>query len=138
MFQELASATGAQAWVIASMLFFVLAFVVAVALVWRTPPAVLTAAGWVRLGTVLVVGCAGYYAIVAATRTGEVSAVVPFRYTRLIFALILGFFVFGERPDALMITGAVLIVGSGLYTVWRTALRRRLEPGPRGGSLPAP
>ena len=103
-----------------------------------TPPAVLTAGGWVRQGAVLVVGCAGYYAIVAATRTGEVSAVVPFRYTRLIFALILGFFVFGERPDALMITGAVLIVGSGLYTVWRTALRRRLEPGPRGGSLPAP
>jgi len=79
----------------------------------------------VRLGALLVVGGIGYYALIAATRTGEVSAVVPFRYTRLLFALVLGYFVFGERPDGAMLTGAALIVGTGLYTIWRSAARRR-------------
>jgi drug/metabolite transporter (DMT)-like permease len=85
----------------------------------------LTGPDGLRLVAILVVGCLGYYALVAATRTGEVSAVVPFRYTRLVFALLLGYFVFDERPDALMLTGATLIVGTGLYTIWRSALRRR-------------
>lgn len=90
-----------------------------------TSPVSLAAPDAVRLAAILVVGCLGYYALVAATRTGEVSAVVPFRYTRLVFALLLGYFVFGERPDALMLAGAALIVGTGLYTIWRSALRMR-------------
>ena len=38
----------------------------------------------------LVFGTAGYWAITAATRTGEVSVVAPFRYTRLVFAMLIG------------------------------------------------
>lgn len=78
-----------------------------------------------RLLATVIISCGGYYSLVAATRLGEVSAVVPFRYTRLVFALILGYFVFGERPDLLMLAGCALIVGTGLYTIWRSALRRR-------------
>lgn len=79
----------------------------------------------IRLLAALVIGSLGYYAIIAATRMGEISAVVPFRYTRLVFAMILGFVVFGERPNAWMITGSALVIGTGLYTIWRTALRQR-------------
>lgn len=78
----------------------------------------------VRLLATILISCGGYYSLVAATRIGEVSAVVPFRYTRLVFALVLGYFVFGERPDLLMLAGSALIVGTGLYTIWRSALRR--------------
>jgi drug/metabolite transporter (DMT)-like permease len=99
----------------------------AMMLVLGTTPVWLTAPDAVRLGAVLVVGCLGYYALVAATRTGEVSAVVPFRYTRLVFALLLGYVVFGERPDALTLGGAALIVGTGLYTIWRSALRSQQQ-----------
>ena len=53
-------------------------------------------------------------------RTGEVGAVTPFRYARLLFALILGVLVFGERPDAFTLAGGALIVASGLYTILRT------------------
>jgi len=84
---------------------------------------------WVRLGAILVTGCSGYYAIVAATRIGEVSAVVPFRYTRLVFAMFLAYFVFSERPNGLMLAGAALIVGTGLYTIWRSALIARRAAG---------
>lgn len=94
-------------------------------LVLGTPPAGIGAADALRLAACLMVGSIAYYTLVAAMRTGEVSAVVPFRYTRLVFALLLGYLVFGERPDALMLVGAALIVGTGLYTIWRSALRNR-------------
>lgn len=57
--------------------------------------------------------------ITSALRTGEVSAVAPFRYTRIIFALTIAFVVFGEVPDIYTWIGAGLIVGSGVYTFWR-------------------
>jgi len=91
-----------------------------------TMPVMLGHTDFVRLAAIFVVGGIGYYSLIAATRTGEVSAVVPFRYTRLVFALVLGRLVFGEHPDAMMITGAALIVATGLYTVWRSAARRAL------------
>lgn len=92
--------------------------------------------GWLdlaRLGAAMVVGGLGYYAIVSASRIGEVAVVVPFRYTRLVFALILGALVFGERPDALMLSGAALVVTAGLFTIWREtrgARHRAVEPEP--------
>jgi drug/metabolite transporter (DMT)-like permease len=64
-------------------------------------------------GTTLF-GLLGYGFLTRAMRTGEVSAVTPFRYSRLIFALILGVVVLGERPDAFTLAGAALIVGCGL------------------------
>ncbi|MBE3638626.1 DMT family transporter [Mangrovicoccus algicola] len=64
-------------------------------------------------------GICGYFAITQAMRIGEVAVVTPFRYTRLLFAITLGFVVFGERPDLPMMVGAALILGSGLYTLHR-------------------
>jgi drug/metabolite transporter (DMT)-like permease len=94
-----------------------------------TPPAVPGTTNLARLGAAFVVGGLGYYAMVAATRTGDVAVVVPFRYTRLVFAMALGALAFGERPDALMLVGAALIVGAGLYTIWReTRVRARSVP----------
>jgi drug/metabolite transporter (DMT)-like permease len=48
-----------------------------------------------------------------------VSVVTPFRYTRLVFAMLIGILVFQERPDALTLAGSALIVTSGLYTLTR-------------------
>lgn len=59
-------------------------------------------------------GIAGYGALTVAMRTGEVSAVTPFRYSRLIFALIVATLAFGERPDAQTLIGSALIVLCGL------------------------
>lgn len=65
-----------------------------------------------------------YYAIVAAMRIGEVSFVSPFRYSRLIFALIIGTTLFNERPDMWTLIGASVIVASGIYTVLRERKHR--------------
>ena len=67
----------------------------------------------------IVFGTLGYHALTYAMRTGEVGAVTPFRYTRLVFALILAMALFGEAPDLATWTGAGLVVGSGLFALTR-------------------
>jgi drug/metabolite transporter (DMT)-like permease len=66
-----------------------------------------------------VFGIAGYHFLTIAMRTGEVGAVTPFRYTRLVFALILSAVVLGERPDALTLIGAGMVVAAGLFALTR-------------------
>ena len=73
-----------------------------------------------QLATATVIGVMAYYALTSAMRMGEVSVITPFRYTRLVFALILGASVFGERPDAATLLGSAVIVGSGIYTLLRS------------------
>ena len=73
-------------------------------------------------------GVVGYYAVTAAMRVGDVSAVAPFRYARLVFAAALGAIFFAERPDAAALTGFALIAAAGIYA----ALRER-----RAGKAPA-
>lgn len=77
------------------------------------------------LGAAIVFGIAGYYAITSAMRVGEVAVVTPFRYIRLVFALILGVAIFGERPDAATLFGGAIIVASGIYTILRSARAAR-------------
>ncbi|MDF1726641.1 MAG: DMT family transporter [Sulfitobacter sp.] len=84
-----------------------------------SPAVMLEGREWLYIATALTIGVFAYYGIVAAMRVGEVSFVTPFRYTRLLFALVLGVLVFGESPDALTLIGAAVIVASGIYTVWR-------------------
>lgn len=66
-----------------------------------------------------VFGMLGYHALTYAMRTGDVGSVTPFRYTRLIFAMILAVAIFGERPDLATWIGAALIVGSGIFALTR-------------------
>lgn len=81
--------------------------------VWPAPKASM------QLGAAVLFGVTGYYALTAAMRLGEIGVVAPFRYTRLVFAMILGATVFAERPDALTLLGSAVIVLSGLYTFFR-------------------
>lgn len=67
----------------------------------------------------------GYYAIIDAMRHGEVSLVAPFRYTGLLWALIVGYLVWGDVPNALAWGGIALLVGSGLYVLHRERVRAR-------------
>lgn len=88
-------------------------------------PAPIDPTRWIDLGLALVSGLFGYYAVTAATRLGEASVVAPFRYARLVFALILAMVFLGERPGPAMLTGAALIIGSGLYTFARERMRAK-------------
>jgi len=67
----------------------------------------------------------GYQCIILALRTGDISAVAPFRYSALLWAMLFGYLVFGDVPDGLMVTGATIIVLSGLYAFYRERVRAR-------------
>ena len=91
----------------------------------------------VRIAGSIVIGTLAYASIVIATRTGSVAHVAPFRYSRIVFALTTGYFVFGERPDAWTYVGIGIVVGSGVYTFLREARTRPVPPASlaRGGRI---
>lgn len=66
--------------------------------------------------TILMVG---YIFSILTMRHGEVGFVTPFRYSILIYALLLGLIVFGEVPDGMAMLGAAIVVGSGLFNFYR-------------------
>ncbi|MDO6729474.1 DMT family transporter [Marinovum sp. 2_MG-2023] len=76
--------------------------------------------GTAALLAAILIGVLAYTCLTGSMRIGTVSITVPFRYTRLIFAMILGITVFGERPDLMTWCGAAVIVLSGLYTLFRS------------------
>ena len=74
---------------------------------------------WAVVSSMIILGSFGYLLLITSLRLGELSAIMPFRYSRIVFLLILGFLVFGERPTASMLIGATLILMSGVYIMWR-------------------
>ncbi|WP_170417020.1 DMT family transporter [Ruegeria atlantica] len=61
----------------------------------------------------------GYLCSVLVMREGDVGFIAPFRYSSLIWALGLGWVVFGDWPDTVTMVGAALVVGAGLFTLFR-------------------
>lgn len=71
--------------------------------------------GLLALASVFLTG--GYYFIISSMRYGEMTLVAPFRYSGLLFALVLGFGVWGEVPNTLAWFGIALLIASGLYVL---------------------
>jgi drug/metabolite transporter (DMT)-like permease len=96
-------------------------------------PAAQGLAGWVplaplQMGKILGAGgflILGYLCAVSAMRWGDVSMVAPFRYTSLLWAIILGFVAFGDLPDHWTLVGAAIVVGAGIFTLLRERALRR-------------
>lgn len=77
------------------------------------------------LSAAIVCGVLAYSALMKAMRTGAISVVTPFRYTRLLFGLALGVLVFGETLDLAMIAGSLIIVLAGLVLLKPAAAPNR-------------
>lgn len=88
------------------------------------PPNSMNLLNWGQIFGLLVISVSGYWAITAAMRVGDVSVVAPFRYSRILFALIVGAVVFGERPDVWTLVGVTITILAGLYAF----LRERRRP----------
>ena len=67
----------------------------------------------------------GHYFLSVSMRDGDLSLIAPFRYTGLLFALVLGFIVWGDVPNALAWCGIALLVGAGLYVLHNERARQR-------------
>ena len=66
----------------------------------------------------------GYLCAIKVMRVGDLSVVAPFRYTSLLFAIVLGWLLFGTLPDRWTILGSAVVVASGIYMLWRERARR--------------
>ncbi|NDW51864.1 DMT family transporter [Aliiroseovarius sp. PrR006] len=74
---------------------------------------------WAYMLGAVICGVSGYYAIVQAMRIAETAIIMPFRYMRLIFSMILGMLIFAERPDSWTYLGAAIVIGTGIYMFLR-------------------
>lgn len=71
----------------------------------------------------LIVG--GYYLSVQVMRQGDISFVAPFRYSGLVYALVIGWLAFDHWPDPLTLLGAAIVVAAGLFAFYREATLRK-------------
>jgi drug/metabolite transporter (DMT)-like permease len=69
------------------------------------------------LTAMIVAGCLGFFFMTEAVRLGDMSVVIPFRYTRLLFSMAAGILILGEQVNAIMLIGSALTILSGLY-IW--------------------
>lgn len=79
----------------------------------------------IALAVTFLIG--GYLTAIEFMRHGDISVVAPFRYTVIVMAMIVGFIVWGDVPDTLMIVGTVIIAGAGIYTFSRERNLARLR-----------
>lgn len=91
--------------------------VVPFAWVWPSP------AEWAMLIAAGFFGGVGHFAVIKAYERAEVSVVAPFAYTEIVWATLLGLFVFGDFPDIWTFVGAAIIAGAGLYVLHRERAR---------------
>lgn len=83
--------------------------------------------GWAvpQTGTLLMIPAAaigviaGYLTIIRAMRVGDIGVVAPYRYTALLWAIVLGWLAFGDFPDLWTLVGAGIVVAGGVFTLLR-------------------
>ncbi|MDZ4136141.1 MAG: DMT family transporter, partial [Paracoccaceae bacterium] len=91
-----------------------------------------TGAQMVGLSAAALALIMGYLFVVMAMRVGEVALIAPFRYSALLWAIMLGWLAFGALPDGVTLIGAAVVVASGLYTYLREyQVQRRLAASAR-------
>jgi drug/metabolite transporter (DMT)-like permease len=93
-----------------------LALLPVVPLVWITPSDPLVIALMVVTG---VIGSFGHYLLIAAHRLAPAAVLSPFIYSEIVLVTALGFLVFGDVPNRFTLTGAAIVVASGLYLLHR-------------------
>jgi drug/metabolite transporter (DMT)-like permease len=101
---------------------------------WSTPSIALV----LQLMAAGMFSLAGQMCIIVAMRSGDVSAVAPFRYTVILFAILSGLFVFGLFPDAITLFGILVVCTAGLYTFYREQTLRRRAQQSRHHVVPKP
>jgi drug/metabolite transporter (DMT)-like permease len=77
---------------------------------------------------VAVANIVAQFCVIRSLKLASASVVVPYQYTLLIWAVLFGWAMFGELPDAYTIAGAAIIVAAGLYIFWREQVAARTAP----------
>ncbi|MEQ6202214.1 DMT family transporter [Sulfitobacter sp. HNIBRBA2951] len=87
-----------------------------------TPALAWTAPGYSALGLIICAGLIGGVAqimVTASYRFGTASMLAPFDYSSMVFAMLIGWFIFDEVPTAPILIGAALVIAGGVLIIWR-------------------
>jgi|SRR5579859_1235558 len=115
------STTDRDAATVASFtVFAVLATGAALPFYWVTP----AGSDWIMLIAMGLLGGAGQIAFTRAFALAPPVIVAPFDYANMLLATTLGYLIWGDVPTLAVLAGAVLVIASGLYIVYREAIRR--------------
>jgi drug/metabolite transporter (DMT)-like permease len=90
--------------------------------VWTTPESALIVLLMIVMGAL---GGGGHYMLIIAHRLAPASVLSPFIYSQLVWAVTLGYVVFGDVPNVWTVAGAAIVVASGLYLLHRERARHR-------------
>jgi drug/metabolite transporter (DMT)-like permease len=82
---------------------------------WLTP----TGSELAVLATIGFLGGMGHIFLTESYRYAAASVVAPFDYTSMVWALLLGYLIFGEKPTPMIILGSAIIAAAGLFVIWR-------------------
>ena len=111
-----------------------LAFGAVVAPLQWVPP---TPRDFVLLSLLGVVAMTANFCVVRSLKLAPASVVVPYQYTLIVWAVVLGYAVFGDVPRLTMVVGAGLIVGAGLFIFLREQAAARAASPVASGRQPA-
>ncbi len=102
-----------------------------IALGWNMPRGL---ADWTLLICIGILGGIGQILMTQSYRYADASLIAPFEYVQMIWAVLLGWFVFGEFPLPVVLAGAGIVIAAGLFVLWREQqlglLRREREVTP--------
>jgi drug/metabolite transporter (DMT)-like permease len=103
--------------------------------IWVWVPITLAQVSW--LAVVALAATAGHYCMTRAFAVAPISVTQPVTFLQLVWATMLGYFVFGEGVDPFVLTGGAVIIGAVSYITWREAQmkRRAVTPGIGAGKL---
>ncbi len=90
--------------------------------IWSWEPMALRDWGW--MGTLCVSAALGHWLLIKCYDVAEAGAVQPFAYLQIVWASMLGLWVFDETLRSNVVIGAGLIIGAGLFTLWRERIQR--------------
>jgi drug/metabolite transporter (DMT)-like permease len=74
-----------------------------------------------------ILGGIGQILMTQSYRYADASLIAPFEYTTMIWALLIGWFLFDDLPTTAVLVGAAIVAGSGVFLLWRESWQRRRE-----------
>jgi drug/metabolite transporter (DMT)-like permease len=83
---------------------------------WQQPATLLE---WFVMALAGLFGGIGHYFVAVAHRYASAAVLGPFLYQQILYMTVLGWLVFGQVPDLAVVLGALVVVASGLYLLWR-------------------
>jgi drug/metabolite transporter (DMT)-like permease len=92
---------------------------------WVTPK---SAVDWAAMVLNGLANATGQYLWTRALHLAPASAVAPFNYFSLVWAIALGFLVWGDVPAVTVLMGSAVVMGSGMFLLWHEARKKRLGP----------